>query len=398
MAVFVGVKVIMVKMGKLVVFTILAFVVLPYTDALGLDTANMEQVQKNIAAASGRVTSNDQAIMGDFVAEGLQEILFVESNIEIAEIRAQLASFAGSAQPSEYSLAYIRIMETEIPKVLTEVARLETSDKKTAAELNLMVLIAQLKSSDLATYALPFISHKNAGVKYWAVKAIANKSIAEQLDSTITGDEDLKAKITSSLMPIMTEDVPAVILDTIVDFAANLKGSHGRDLIKKICILRLNAYADWTVKYELMDAGLLNTMANQIAALEDDQRERADLARMFAQLYSYVMQRFILSDEMLDEPVKQNLIGVMLDVEEKGLSKLLGSRQIDIKKAVNAMRRDPDALQRKHDAIFGSTKRPGQITYELKFNYGTSPEGAPLTYPKELKVLIAPDGQAETME
>ena len=46
-AVFIGVPIIMVKMGKLVVFAVLALVVLGDTDVFGLDTADIEQLQKN---------------------------------------------------------------------------------------------------------------------------------------------------------------------------------------------------------------------------------------------------------------------------------------------------------------------------------------------------------------
>ena len=81
---------------------------------------------------------------------------------------------------------------------------------------------------------------------------------------------------------------------------------------------------------------------------------------------------------------------MMLDVEEKGLSKLMGSRQMDIKQAVNAMRRDPGMLGRKHDAIFGSSKRSGTLQNQLKFNY-VSPAGRSLNYPNKLKVVVAAD-------
>lgn len=384
----------MFKMGKLVVFAALVFVMLPYTDVLGLDTANMEQVQKSVSAAQGRVSASGQAIIADFIVAGLQEILLAETNVEMAEIRSQLARFASSsAQPSEYSLAYMGAMKTEIPKTLNKVARLNAPDTKTAVELNMMVLLARLKSSELARYALPFISHRDVVVKYWAVKAVANKSVARQLTSEITGDEELRAKITSSLMPLITKDTPAAILDTIVDFAANLKDLQGKDLIGKICILRTKAYADWTVSYELMDAGLLNAVADQIVALEGDQKERTNFSRMFAQLYSYVIQRFILGGETLDDNIKRSLIGVMLEVEAKGLSKIMGSRQIDIKQAVVAIRRDPGILQIKYDAIFGSANRPGSLQNKLKFDYGTSRTGRPSTYPKKLKAPIVPDKQ-----
>jgi len=382
----------MFKTGKLVVFSSLFFVVLPYSDALGLDTSNMTQLQKNVRAAQGRVSANDKVIVADFIAEGLQEILLAEDTAEMAEIRSQLALFAESSrQPSEYSFAYVKAMNTEISKTLNASRRLKNPDIKTTVELNLMVLLAQLKSSELAHHALPFISHSNAAVKYWAVKAVANKSVAKQLNSDITGDEELKEKIISSLLSLMTKETPAVISDTIVDFAANLKSLQSKDLLGKICILRTQAYADWTVTYEVMDAGLLNAIAEKIAAMEDNEKERANLSRMFAQLYSYVIQRFMLGGKTLDNNTKRNLIGVMLDVEEKGLSKIMGSRKIDIKQAVTALKRDPGILHRKYDAIFGSVKKPGTLQNKLKFNYGSSPNGRPLSYPIKLKAPIIPD-------
>ena len=373
----------MIKTSKLVLFFVLALV-LSDRLAFGLSTANIERVRKNVLQASGPLASSDKDVIGDFVTAGLRELLLVEEGSEMTAIRLEIVRFAGQTEPpSEYSFAYIKAVKSAMVPILRQVSGMPSSERKTAIELNLMILLGHLKSSELSGFGLPRLSHDNAAVKYWAVKVVADKSIATQLNSDITGDAELQAQIVSGLMRLMTEETPAVILNTITGFAATLKDAGGKELLKRLCMLRTKAYENWSVTYEIMDAALLNAVAAQVNVSDDKQSERRELLRMFAQLYSYVMQRYLLGEKVLDNISKRNLAGVILDVEEKGLSKMMGSRQTDIKQALT--RRDLKALDRAHDTILGSKRRAGQLAYKIKFNYGKDQAGMDLIYPKTLK-------------
>lgn len=368
----------MIKMGKLVLFLFLGLL-LPDMVAFGLDTTRIERVQANVRQSDGKLAIGDKEVIGDFVTAGLRELLLVEEGVEMADLRLQIVRFADQTeQPSEYSFVYIKTVRTAVEPILRQVSGMQSSERKTAIELNLMILLGHLKSSELSECGLPMLSHDNAAVKYWAVKVVAGKSIARQLNSDITGDEELQSQIVSGLMLLMVEETPAVILNTITGFASVLKDGGGKELLKRICMLRTKAYENWTVTYELMDAALLNAVAGQVDVSDDKQPDREELLRMFSQLYSYVIQRYLLGGEVLDNISKRNLAGVMLGVEEKGLSKMMGSRQIEIKQALT--RRNLKALRRSHGAILGTEKRGGLLAYKIKFDYG---EGR--IYPKTLK-------------
>jgi hypothetical protein len=368
----------MIKISKSILFLALALVLCDRL-AFGLDSGNIERVQENVRQAGGKVVSGDKDVIGDFVTAGLRELLLVEEGSEMSDIRLQIVRFADqSEQPSEYSFVYVKAVKTAIVPILRQVSGMPSSERKTTIELNLMILLGHLKSCELSECGLPMLSHDNAAVKYWAVKVVADKSIARQLNSDITGDAELQGQIVSGLMRLMAEETPAVVLDTITGFAAILKDSGGKDLLKRVCMLRTKAYENWSVTYAMMDAALLNAVAGQIDVSDDKQGDRVELLRMFAQLYSYVMQRYLLGAEVLDNISKRNLAGVMLDVEEKGLTKMMGSRQTEIKQALT--RRDLRALSRAHGAILGTKKRGGLLAYKIKFDYGNG-----RIYPKTLK-------------
>lgn len=374
----------MIKISKLILFVSLVLV-LSDRLAFGHSTTDIERVQKNVLEGGGKLTSSDKDVIGGFVKTGLRELLLVEKESEMAGIRLDMVRFAGQTAPpeppTEYSFAYIKAVKSEIEPVFKQVSGMPGSERKARLELNLMILLSSLKSSELSEFGLPLLSHANAAVKYWAVKTVADKSIAAQLNSEITGDAELQKKIVSGLMGILTDETPAVILDTITEFAGALKGSGGKELLKQVCMLRTKAYENWSVTYELMDAALLNAVAAQVNISDSKQLDREELVRMFAQLYSYVIQRYLLGEKVLDSISKLHLAGVMLDVEEKGLSKLMGSRQFEIKQALT-QRKNLDLV---HDSILGSTKSAGQLASKITFDYGKGPAGTGPTYPKTLK-------------
>ena len=160
--------------------------------------------------------------------------------------------------------------------------------------------------------------------------------------------------------------------------------SQGTALIFQIAQKRIDQYQNWTVKYELLDRDLLNiltacTFKAGIAA------KRSQCARTFGQLFSYVMQRYILGYDTLSDNSKQQLASVMVNVEKYsiGPGKFLARPQTAIRDAL--VQKKMDNLEREYDTLFGSSKRIGRLASSLKFDYGIDADGSPIIAPKRLK-------------
>ena len=74
--------------------------------------------------------------------------------------------------------------------------------------------------------------------------------------------------------------------------------------------MRIKKYAGWAVDYALLDATILQSLYNKIAA--GGPRKPA-VARRFGQLYSYAMQRYIKGQNYLDATQKGYLASVLVE-------------------------------------------------------------------------------------
>jgi hypothetical protein len=167
----------------------------------------------------------------------------------------------------------------------------------------------------------------------------------------------------------------------VSDFADKLGGNNGGGLLTAISQVRLKAYENWTVEYALADAKVLKCLGRAIDRA-DTAEGRSSLSRSFAQLYSYVIQRYISGYEILEKSDKSQLASVIVDVEQGSIGKLLGARQSAMQTAIEKKRLS--ALQTEHDFLFGSATRKGSLPEKLNFNYGTDSLGKSINSPKRL--------------
>ncbi|MCF7955279.1 MAG: hypothetical protein K9M75_05720, partial [Phycisphaerae bacterium] len=175
------------------------------------------------------------------------------------------------------------------------------------------------------------------------------------------------------------------ILNLIVGFADALDTPQADALLVRIADIRIESYAAWKVKFELMDAELLNSLARSIKENKtSSEKDTAEIARRFAQLYSYAIQRYISGFETLQDSQKTQLEFVLADVELSSVSKLLGRPQNVIKQCVsNSSQRSLETLGNEHDSLLGKASGPGRLAYELKYDYGRD-GSKPITAPKRL--------------
>jgi hypothetical protein len=144
------------------------------------------------------------------------------------------------------------------------------------------------------------------------------------------------------------------------------------------------------VKYELYDSDLLKYLSSKIPVPTDSPAglltttidTKPEIARRFAQLYSYAIQRYIKGASILNDTQKSHLSTVLVETEDKCIGRLLGNPQLTIRRARE--RQIAQAILDEHDRLLGTATTPGQLPTTLKFDYGStgnSTRTAPLPLP-----------------
>jgi hypothetical protein len=172
------------------------------------------------------------------------------------------------------------------------------------------------------------------------------------------------------------------IVALIAQFAAGVNIPETEQLLIQIADLRISQYADWTVKYELYDSALLKYLSSKIplptespaGMLTTTIDTKPEIARRFAQLYSYAIQRFIKGAAILNDTQKSHLATVLVETEGKCIGQLLGNPQLTIRRAIE--RQNAQAILDEHDRLLGTATTPGQLPTTLKFDYGSTVNSA----------------------
>jgi hypothetical protein len=171
------------------------------------------------------------------------------------------------------------------------------------------------------------------------------------------------------------------VLHLMAQFAGAQNTPAAEELLIRVADARIKCYADWAVKYELVDTTVLKLLSNKIAAGGTSNQQ---LAKQFAQLYSYAIQRYIrgVRDNALRGLSRNYLAAVLIETEEQCLGKLLGGTQTGIRRALEAG--DLNALQAEHDRLLGGTNQQGALPGKFSFNYGSggANRSAPLALPE----------------
>ena len=361
------------------------------------DARDIDVILRKAKRANGAVSNGDERAISEYVSESLNEFVNSVESSEIISIRKEIAARSIDNKASQYSLAFCSAIKNSAETVKKRIENVSDDSLKKQMAVNFVILLAQIKSVELADIGMSMFNHPNPAVKYWAFGSVANTEIAQQLKSEVTGDEELAAKIISALSKNAGKDTMPEILDFMVDFADEMDTPETDQLLVQIADLRISDYADWSVEYELMDASLLNSLVNTIENPAGSNPGTQEVARRFAQLYSYVFQRFILGNDVLDERSEYYLTFVLADVEQNSISKLLRP-QNNIKQLVaSSTSVSLEKLSNEHDSLLGSESRTGRLGFELKFNYGTQ-DGKPRTAPKRLDAPKKNDLSAEAAD
>ncbi len=334
---------------------------------------------------------SDLQIIDDFVADAVAELVKTEDFTAIAKVRAVIQARSSSSKDSakaQYAEQFSESAYKYIDKALKEAKALTPENKRFKVILNLLILADSLQDLRLADLAMKWLNDEDQAIRYWAVHSITNAAIIERLNSKEAGAAELAGKITEHLQKVVDSSSPEV-LAMIAEFAARVDIPQGEELLLQIADMRIKRYADWTVKYELLDSAILKWLDSKIPL---ESASKPDVGRRFGQLYSYAMQRYVKGQDVLSDTQKNQLASVLVETEMSCISRRLKVTQSVVKNAVE--QGDFSALLQEHDRMLGDETRAGQLSLKLNFDYGRGPNGsrrtAPLVLPEPPEELIPP--------
>jgi hypothetical protein len=361
---------------KRVIFTILIAFLIP-AGALrsqSIDTYEIEKVRNKEV-----LDSKDLQIIDNFLAQATQELLKTRDFTSIARTRTTILS--NQSTQAQYAKQFSQSAYKYISSNLKQAEALP-QERRFKVVLNFLILIDGLKDPRLADLAIAKLKDDNKAIRYWAVRCITNPGLISKLNPAEAANLRLLQRIVEELKQLIDSNPPPSdeILALITEFATESGIPEGEDLLIKIADVRIKQYADWKVMYELLDSAVLKSLANKMASTES---ARPEIARRFAQLYSYAIQRYIKGQNLLSDNNKQYLASVLVEAEDKCISKLLGGTQSNIKRAVE--QNNILMLQQEYDRLFGNETKAGELTLKLNIDYGTDASGrkkmAPLPLP-----------------
>ncbi len=356
---------------KLAFFAVLvAFLILAMDSRLtAVDTRDIDQVLKKTV-----LDARDFEIIDQFLDEAVQELVRERNFTEIAKRRAVIIS--RKSEQGQYAEQFSKSAYKHIREGFEQAKQLAPEKRRTNAIVNLLILIHGLQDLRLANLAADWLESDHAVIRYWAVKCLTSPAIIQQLNAAAESNPEQAAAIVRRLRPLV-DTSSAETLVQIARFGAAVNIPQAEQLLLDVADERIERYADWTVKHELSDIVLLKLLESKLpvsAAGSPSGASKPEVARRFAQLYSYVIQRYLKGPVVLNETQKEHLASVIVEVQEKCVSRLLGSPQTSFRRALE--RESMDAISAEHDALLGSGNNPGLLPTKLGFDYGTDSAGA----------------------
>ncbi len=364
-------------------FTVLTafFVLTINSNAVAVNTRDIDAVLKK-----GVIDDQDKKIIDDFLTKAVLELVKTKDFTSIAKLRSVILS--RKSTQSQYAQQFSESAYRHIQAGFAQAQTLRPQERKTNVTISLLILIDGLEDLRLADLALGMLKDKNMVIRYWAVHCLTIPAIVQQLNSVATSNPELATTITEQLKEVVQTSKPEIIVHT-ARFAANINIPEGEELLLQVADERIKRYADWTVTYEFYDIIILKLLESKIplssqsmgAPAPTTSLSKPAIARRFAQLYSYVIQRYIKGNNVLNATQKQYLASVMIEIEEKCISRLLGlSRpQVTIRRTIERI--NLIALSDEHNKLLGDETSTGQLPSKLGFDYSTTPNSSKRTAP-----------------
>jgi hypothetical protein len=366
------------------IFSLLLFLSSPAISAP--DTEAIDAVRNKEVLSEG-----DFAVIETFVAEAVTDLVKVRDLPEIAVIRLEIEQRKSSLQQSsskQYERQFYKSAYKHISEAFNRAMKVNQENRRFLVMTNLLVLVDQLDNLRITELVLRTLKSRNKVIQYLSVCCLADSRIIKELNKP--ANEKLASRITDKLQEIVDCNEYEII-GSIADFSAGVKTPGAKKLLVRVADDRIARYANFSVKNEISNCVLLKSLSRKMMSERSGSDE---VGRRFAQLFSYVMQRYILDlegKEQLSKLARPEIRSVLVEVEEKCIKRLLNSKQSLIKKALE--RSDSGMLTEEHNRLFGDGTRPGLIPQKYNFDYGQDGSGKRLLGPVSLNPR--PNAQAK---
>ncbi len=327
----------------------------------------------------------DKEIIDSFISKAVNDLLYANDLSDTASLRT--AILRRRSTQGEYAKQFSDSLYKYLPDAFTQASKLQPQERQNIILINLLVLTDELAENRLRELAAGQLNAESMAVRYQAVRCLNNPEMLKQLNSGQNSDTKLAQVLTDKMSKIVESSAPEVIA-LIAQFAAGLNSPQAVQLLLQVADARIKQYADWTVQTELVDSTILQMLDSKISSIGDRGQgtgvqaytlnpipytPKEALAERFAQLYSYVIQRYVKGASLLDNQQRQYLLTVIIQTEQKCLSRLLGQQQTKLKQAIE--KKDFQALMAEHNRLLGSGSSRGELPAKLGFTYNgqTSP-------------------------
>jgi hypothetical protein len=353
------------------------------SNSAAVNTSHIDKVRNKSV-----LDDQDKTIIDEFLAEAIRELVITRDFTSIAKTRTVILSKQKSSQ-GQYTTWYSELVRKHIQEGFRQAQTITPQERQDKVMVNLLILIDGLQDLQLADLAISMLKNQNMVIRYWAVHCLTNPAIIQKLNSSTTPGS-VSARTVVEQLSELIESSTSEILVQIAQFAATVNIPQGEELLGRIADEQIERYANWTVKHELYDITFLKLLTSKIPSVSTEPgmptttttNSKPALARRFAQLYSYVLQRYVKGNEILNSTQKQHLASVLVETEEKCISKLLGRSQLTIRRALE--RENIETLMDEHNKLLGTETTPGQLPSALRFNYNTTITGTIRTAPLPL--------------
>jgi hypothetical protein len=364
--------------AKWVILTVSAvfFVLVVHSTSEAVNTRDIDSVRNKQV-----LNSADLQIIDDFLDVALRELVNTRDFSSIAQSRSIVLARSSSRQSSaqaQYAEKFSESAHKYISSAFKQAEQLTPEDRRFKMILNLLILTDDLEDVRLADLAIGYLKDENTVIRYWAVHSVTSPGLTKQLNSGGASNLQLARRITNQLQVLAKSSGPE-ILALVAEFAAEVGILQGEDLLVQIADMQIKKCADWKVDYELLNGITLRLLYKKIFS---GAVNKPAVARRFAQLYSYVIQRYVKGRISLNAIRKHQLASVLVETEKSCVTKLLATSLTVIKRSVE--RDDYTRLLLEHNRILGDETRPGLLPQKLNFDYGTNPNGTARTAPLPL--------------
>ena len=359
----------------LVVFLVIAM----SSSSVAVNTSDIDKVRDK-----GVLDDKDFKIIDDFVSQAVQELVRTRDFTSIAKLRTIILS--RQSTQGQYAQQFSESAQKHISAGFEQAQTLNPEERKIKVIINLLILIDGMEDLQLADLAIERLQNENEVIRYWAVHCLTNPAIIKQLNSETMSNVKLATTISEHFQKLVEISSPEIIA-LMANFAAEVNISQAEELLLQIADMRIKRYADWTVKYELLDIAILKFLDRRISLpsgavtgpLPIISTGNPAIARRFGQLYSYTIQRYVTGNEILNDTQKQHLVSIIVEIEDKCIGRLLGKPQTAIRRAIE--RNNMAALVAEHNSLLGDETTPGQLPSKLRFDYGITDDGSKRTAP-----------------